>query len=184
MFVQQSDQNWVYFTLKDNFNTATSRQRHAARASSIALPGSREMLSPGVEEKQLEKKFFLSLSKFFLFMSYSSNVFQGLFFLDGYVRLKHKAMFNLWPLAFHVVQVLPCHSSNNITTGFQETKSFIVSLSHASESQSNYTERLPVFHCPDNWFQNWQALRCRCDRIQFQVQIKMRVMVRWFHLSG
>lgn len=110
MLVQQSDQNWVYFTLKDKFNTATSWQRYTARTSSIALTGSREMLSPGVEEKQLEKKFFPSLSKFFLFRSYSSNVFQGLFFfLEGDVPLKDKAMFNLWPLAFPVVQVLPCH---------------------------------------------------------------------------
>lgn len=172
MFVQQSDQNWVYFTLKDfKFNTATSWQRYTARTSSIALTGSREMLSPGVEEKQLEKKFFPSLSKFFLFMRYSSNVFQGLF------SWRETCESNVQSVATGVPCCFPA-TSNDITAGFQETKSFIISPSHASESQSNYAKDCQFFIVPIIDFKNWQTLHCRCDRMQFQVQIKMRVMAR------
>lgn len=132
------------------------------------------MLSPGVEEKQLEKKFFPSLSKFFLFMSYSSNVFQGLFFL----AIKRQS--NVQSVATGV----PCCPGASLplpttfTAGFQEIKSFRISPSHVSESQSNYTKDCQFFIVPIIDFQNGQTLRCRCDRMQFQVQIKMRVMAR------
>lgn len=146
MFVQQSDQNWVYFTLKGfKFNTATSWQRYTARTSSIALTGSREM-SPGVEEKQLEKKFFPSLSKFFFIPESFIKCLSGAFFLEGDMR-KQCSIRGHWRS-----MLFPCHFQRHYSWIPRNKKFYNLPFTRVWVPIKLY-QRLPVFHCPHNWFQ-------------------------------
>lgn len=94
-----------------------------------------------------------------------------------------KIQTNLQSVAFHAVPGLPCHFQQQYNWIPRYIKLYNLRVTRIWVPIKLH-QRLPVFHCADNGFENWQTLRCRCDRIQFQIQIKMRVMVWWFHLSG